>query len=60
MAHTFVERMKETRDGDFHLTWMLPSSNTAIAATAAQEGGVKFKELLHNYDPLRERIRFSC
>jgi hypothetical protein len=35
MACTFVERVKETRDGDSHLTWMLPSSNTAIATTAA-------------------------
>lgn len=53
MARTFVQGVKETRDGDSRLTWMLRSSSTAAATTAAREGGVAFKELLHNYGPIK-------
>jgi hypothetical protein len=48
MARTFVQGVKETRDGDSRLTWMLRSSGRA-----AREGGVGFKELLHNYGPIK-------
>ncbi|KAH9544275.1 hypothetical protein CY35_13G110100 [Sphagnum magellanicum] len=53
MARTFVQGVKETRDGDSRLTWMLRSSSTAAATTAARDGGVGFKELLHNYGPIK-------
>lgn len=53
MARTFVQGVKETRDGDSRLTWILRSSSAAAATTAAREGGVGFKELLHNYGPIK-------
>lgn len=53
MARTFVQGVKETRDGDSRLTWMLRSSSTAAATAAAREGGVAYKELLHNYGPIK-------
>jgi hypothetical protein len=55
MARTFVEGMKETKDRKSHLTWMLWSSSMAIVATVVREGSVRFKELFHNYAPLKKK-----
>jgi uncharacterized protein (DUF433 family) len=50
MACTFVEGVKKIRNGNSHFMWMMWSNSTTIAAW---EGGVRFKELFHNYGPLK-------